>query len=608
MLPGKERTPLARVVVISLASAIAAMAAATVASAHVERASYWPAPAAEIADGAPTGGAVPKARKLFSALDKKKPGQTRVVCQGQSSIKRLKKSIKNALKKGWRLQPSEGRIKLKEGKAEKNLDFNRRLLKHCKYDSIQEAVNRSGNNDRVVVMPGIYTEPESRAAPTQDPRCDPFEIQNDKNQANALSYRYQFNCPNDQNLIAVLGREPGPGEDPDPPLLDRHVIPNSGPCIRCNLQIEGSGVRPDDVVVDAGRVESGNSSPIGAVKDVAIRADRADGFVLRNMNVRHAREHAIYALEVDGYRLERFRTPFNGEYGVLTFVSDHGLIQKCDAYGSGDAGLYPGASPDTQAEVRPPDTRRYNTELRNCDMHHNALGFSGTNGQAVWIHHNDFYDNATGYSTDVFSASGHPGFPQDSNLLENNDFYSNNFNPYLSNSDVDPSVPVPVGTGMWIAGGNNNLIRKNRFWDNWRRGSMLFAVPDAFACDNPNHQVPNCNPGQYATSYDNHFTQNKMGVNPKGKRDPNGQDFWWDEGGVNPPDPDTGNCWFNNTGPDGTAASLKNAPADIPADCNNSFAEGGGTASQFGELIQCLAELNPNNTQCPWFTTPPEPK
>ena len=31
-------------------------------------------------------------------------------------------------------------------------------------------------------------------------------------------------------------------------------------------------------------------------------------------------------------------------------------------------------------------------------------------------------------------------------------------------------VPVPVGTGLLIAGGNGNEVRGNHIWDNWRRG------------------------------------------------------------------------------------------------------------------------------------------
>src|SRR5215210_565895 len=104
-----------------------------------------------------------------------------------------------------------------------------------------------------------------------------------------------------------MGRVNGPGRDPRKPRPDRHGIPNLGRCIRCNVQLEGSGVSADDVIVDAGRVKSGDKGPVGAVKDVGIRADRADGFVLRNLKVRHAREHDIYVIETDGYLLEDFK-------------------------------------------------------------------------------------------------------------------------------------------------------------------------------------------------------------------------------------------------------------------------------------------------------------
>src|SRR5207244_11468234 len=107
------------------------------------------------------------------------------------------------------------------------------------------------------------------------------------------------------------------------------------------------GVAHEDVTIDAGNMSSGEHAPIGHVKDVGIRADRADGFVLRNVKVRHASEHDIYVMESDGYLLERFKTFYAGEYGVLTFVEDHGLVQNCDAAGNGDSGLYPGAGAHT---------------------------------------------------------------------------------------------------------------------------------------------------------------------------------------------------------------------------------------------------------------------
>jgi len=545
-------------------------------------------------------------------------GQTRVVCQADS-LERLKQSIASAESAGYVVRPSQGRQKIGEAEGNELLELNKRLFDHCAFDSIQKAVNASGNNDRVVIMPGVYTEPASRAAPTHDPACMRYTITNDRNnQAGAVSYAYQFHCPNDQNLIAVLGREPGAAPPPQPPRPDRHGIPDLGPCIRCNLQMEGSGVSADDVVIDAGRVESGDHAPIGNVKDVGIRADRADGFVLRNLKVRHAAEHDIYVLETNGYLLDHFKTLFGGEYGVLTFVEDHGLMQNCEAAGNGDSGLYPGAGASTG---RKRDTKiypqfRYSQEIRNCDSHHNSGGYSGTDGSATHVDHNNFYDNALGFTTDVFTAPGHPGYPQDSDLIEDNNFYSNNFNPYVKGSDVVPSIPVPVGTGLWIAGGNDNVIRNNHFYDNWRRGMMIFAVPDQVVCGpagvNPS-LLAGCNPTAVppSTSYRNQVYGNVMGRSPDGTVAPNGTgdvstgrtDFWWDQYSGN-----TGNCWHDNIGKDGTAASVTSTPPApvLPSACDSSSVGTGGPAQE-SELTNCLADITFDTKSCNWFTTPSKP-
>jgi hypothetical protein len=589
------------------ASVLVALCLAGAASAHIERASYWPDPAPDTSVSPPAGGKVPDARSLASALKKKPPGRTRVVCQ-MNSFKQAKQAIKLARVNGIEIRPHDHQA-LGKKRAKRLRKINKKLFKRCKFHQIQPAVTASGNNDRVVIMPGVYTEPTSRSAPTNDPSCDQYEITNDKSQAGAVSYAYQFHCPNDQNLIAVLGRALGTGQDPQPPLEDRHNIPNIGPCIRCNFQIEGSGPSPDDVIIDGGNVASGNGGPEGGTKDVGIRADRADGFVLRNMTVRHVNEHAIYVLESDGYLLDRFKTFYAGEYGVLTFVEDHGLMQNCEAAGNGDSGLYPGAGADTGAQ-RPAGTEfRYSQEIRFCDTHHNTSGYSGTSGNSVHLHDTNLYDNALGFTTDVFTAAGHPGFPQDSDLIENNNFYSNNFNVYAADSDVKPTVPVPVGTGLWIAGGNENIVRNNHFFDNWRRGTMLFAVPDATVCNDPSIQLAGCSPGQISTSYRNSFHDNTMGVAPNGDVVPNGTDFWWDSFPGN-----TGNCWFSNKAAPGKSVT-SSPPAPLLPNCSNGTNPSSSTGNGLppnneAELVQCLAGFStagydPN--ACPWFSTPPKP-
>jgi hypothetical protein len=639
-------------------AAVVALAVVAAASAHIERASYWPDPAPDTSVSPAAGGKVPAVRSLYTALQKKPPGATHVVCQGKvPSTKRLTKlrrtlkrarkrhasrakrrTLKRKIKKakrtykkrlvkntsyrrlkdyvhtghraGYKLRPSEAtrHISTKDGK--RLLLFNQKLLAACKYKEIQPAATAARNNDRIVIMPGLYTEPTARAQPTHDPKCAGLEQQNDRqtdtgaNQSGAVSYAYQVKCPNDQNLIAVMGRAVGPGADPQPPRDERRGIPNLGRCIRCNVQMEGSGVGPDDVIVDGGRVESGDQGPIGAKKDVGIRADRADGFVLRNVKVRHVAEHDIYVMEADGYVLERFKTYYAGEYGVLTFVEDHGLIRDCDSSGHGDSAIYPGAAAET-GDQSVEGRRRYNQEIRNCDLRHSAAGYSGTAANGVWVHNNEFYDNALGFTTDVFTAAGHPGFPQDSDLIENNNFHSNNFNPYLKGSDVEPSIPVPVGTGLWIAGGNHNIIRNNHFWDNWRRGTMIFAVPDSTVCAPPEHQA-GCDPGKVSTSFNNETYGNVMGRDPQGRRDPNGTDFWWDNFAGN-----TGNCWHDNTGKDGNQSSITSTPSPLPTACGSSASTGTGGPAQESELGACLADFSvqPGATgSCPWFTTPAQPQ
>ena len=102
-------------------------------------------------------------------------------------------------------------------------------------------------------MPGLYTEPDSRSAPENDPTCNPSLLQEDASGDLTPSYEYQVTCPNDQNLIYVQGRAVV-GDPPEPPLSDRQGIPAQelGPCVRCNLQIEGTGPKPEDVILDAG--------------------------------------------------------------------------------------------------------------------------------------------------------------------------------------------------------------------------------------------------------------------------------------------------------------------------------------------------------------------
>jgi hypothetical protein len=199
-------------------------------------------------------------------------------------------------------------------------------------------------------------------------------------------------------------------------------------------------------------------------------------------------------------------------------------------------------------------------------------------------------------------------------VFERNRIYSNNFNDYHypqgypESRKVESAVGVPLGTGIIIAGGNDDVVRGNRIYDNWRRGTMLLAVPDALSCPPGSGSCTPTNAS--STSYDNSFHGNTMGLTPGGKVQRNGVDFWWDEFPDN-----TGNCWFANVGPDGTNTSWTgdpqrfpqpnmSVPHFLPEDCASSV--GSGNPQKEAVLAYC-SNAAIGDESCEWYTQPARP-
>lgn len=546
------------------------------AGAHPERDSYYPNfDIATKTFGAPFGRA-PRSRAIFLRAG----GKRLVVCKSDSKrrIKRIKGSKKAK------------RVRL----------ANLRLLKACKYRNIQTAVNKAKSGYRIAVLPGVYEEKPSLRSPNPDPKCNGLYKQADRTANQTLargapipseqiqgSYEYHAKCPNSQNLIAIVGDSTADA--------DRKCDQ------RCNLDIVGTGLKPSDVLI------SGSRSKLNVIK-----GDRADGLNLRNFTVEYSDFNNIYILETTGFVVNRVVSRYSREYGVLTFTSDQGLISKVEAYGAGDSGIYPGAGPEGHC-------KRYGIEIRDSDSHHNNIGSSGTAGNGVWSHDNKFHHNSTGITVDSF-AGGHPGMPQDCAKWENNDIYSNNLDVWSPERDeycdinkrpvekrdpkiVCPTFQNPVGTGILVAGGNGNIARNNRFWDNWRDGIKLLWVPRELRGEDPTGQSVNTS-NQLDTSLDNKFTNNSMGTDAAGRRDPNGNDFWWDGEG-------SGNCWEGNRGAGG-AKITSNQPLGLPTCPGSSVVTPANPVEQASQIA--CATWNPYDPVlrdppgCDWFTVPREPR
>jgi hypothetical protein len=439
---------------------------------------------------------------------------------------------------------------------------NQRLYAECRrsgFRHLQAAVDAvEVPGTRILVQPGTYTESPSLRPPSAE--CAALA---DKPM---LSYEEHVTCPHAQNLVAILGDGPDADSRCDARL--------------CDLQIEGTGARPEDVVFDA-RFQ----------RHVAIRADRADGIYIRNFTVQHAPDYGIYVIETDGFVIDRMLGRWNDRYAFLTFAGDHGLYVGCEAYGNGDSGLYPGAA-------SPQNGARHSIEIRHCRSHHNFAGLAGTAGNSLWVHDNDFYDNTVGIGLDSLFPN-HPGMPQSHSRFTGNRIYSNNQDFYRFYRDgtcfkpsaergyeegvVCPSGVGPVGTGIVVAGGNANEFRDNRIWDNARFGVMQFWVPAALRGEN--------DPAMHLdTSHHNRYIGNHFAAN--------GTDVWWDEEGA-------GNCWQDNVPAGGVVTS---DPVVLP-DCTPPPAFTPPHQVKTQSLLACMAwrKTNVDPTGCAWTRPPRQP-
>jgi hypothetical protein len=387
---------------------------------------------------------------------------------------------------------------------------NQELFDRCQddgYRHLQEAVDAAVPGTTILVLPGLYQEEPSLAPPTG--QCVDIDAPHGGGAQHyqILSFEQQVACPHEQNLVAVLGKQ--------------------------DLQIEGTGAAPTDVVVDA-----------QYRKLNAIRADRANGFYLRNLTAQRTTFNAVYVMETDGFAIDSVVGRWNDEYAFLVFANDHGRLSNCEGYGNGDSAVYPGASSNINADAEH-DVDRYAVEITGCYGHHNLLGYSGTAGNSVWVHDNVFTDNSAGVAMDS-AFPGHPGMPQNHALFEHNTIANNNQDYYgyvrdgtcarpyaqrgYENGVVCPAVGVPVGTGVLNPGGNYNAFRGNWVYGHEYAGFLTSWVP-GFVREDYGLGA------QFDTSHHNRYYDNALGsTGSAGEYRPNRIDFWWDGQGV-------GSCW-----------------------------------------------------------------
>ncbi|MGQ0534713.1 MAG: right-handed parallel beta-helix repeat-containing protein [Methanobacteriota archaeon] len=365
------------------------------------------------------------------------------------------------------------------------------LVGGCAYDEIQEAVKAAPNGSLIRIWPGLYLENTSRNATSYGPDT-----------SGHYSYEHHVDFPNSQNLVAVVGKT--------------------------NITLRGMGDDPEDVAID-----------VGFEKHIGIRGDRADGLVIQNLAVYHAFDHNVYVLDQDGFWIDNVTSGWGYEYDFLMFAVDHGVLKDCVAFGAGDAGIYPGGTADTPG--------RHAVEVTGCRSYNNVLGYSGTQGNYIYVHGNDFYENGIGIVSD--SETDHPNYPQKGSRFESNKIFDNNFNYLDPGANVTPTVFVgeillPAGIGLFLASNNENVVEDNDVWGNDAFGVWLASGQGIVLGPTSDPPAPPF------VSSGNRFLGNRM----YGPGDDNAIDFGWDGLGA-------GNCWQGNLGTAAGAPVTSDHPA-----------------------------------------------
>ncbi len=182
----------------------------------------------------------------------------------------------------------------------------------------------------------------------------------------------------------------------------------------------------------------------------------ADGVVIENLTARHYTLNGFYWTGVQGYRASYLTAYNNGDYGIYAFDSRYGQFDHSYASGHPDSGFYIG-------QCKPCDAI-----ITDVIAEYNGLGYSGTNaGGNLTIMNSLWRNNWAGLVPNTLDTERLA--PQVGTRIVNNVIVSNGNPKAAIKSITYPSY----GSGVVIAGGNNNIVEGNIIADHPTYGVLV---------------------------------------------------------------------------------------------------------------------------------------
>jgi plastocyanin len=200
----------------------------------------------------------------------------------------------------------------------------------------------------------------------------------------------------------------------------------------------------------------------------------ADGVAVENLTARNFTENGFFWNGVLGYRGSYLTAYRNGDYGIYAYDSQYGMFDHSYASGSPDSGFYIGQCNPCHAVIT------------DVVSEYNLLGYSGSNSSGdLYLVNSEWSHNRTGIVPNSFGAEELS--PQGQATIAGNTIVDNG-DPRATRGNEAAYDPA-FGVGIVIAGGQEDVVTKNRVVDNDKVGIAL--APSVGLEDTPHQPVGN---------------------------------------------------------------------------------------------------------------------
>jgi plastocyanin len=213
-------------------------------------------------------------------------------------------------------------------------------------------------------------------------------------------------------------------------------------------------------IVIRGLDRSGTVLDGGFVRDNGIKV-LANGVAVENMTARDYTNNGFFWTGVKGYRGSYLTAIRNGDYGIYAFNSTYGQFDHDYGAGSPDAGFYIGQCYPCHAVIS------------DSISEWNGIGYSGTNaGGDLFVVRSVWRNNRVGIVPNSGTEELKP--PQHGITIAGNTVYGNN----NAKSAAISIAQLAIGTGILVAGGNDDVVEHNLVYDHDIVGIGVIPLPE----------------------------------------------------------------------------------------------------------------------------------